>query len=108
MIIIVVNLIAALIWVDKDNNSNDDNHNNDDYDNTDDNHTERRNLRFLQSPHCATSCFQHKCSSGQGAIVCKSCAVYRTLIMCNMFTIWYKRTASLLSLTEFKSHLFIG
>ena len=30
----------------------------------------------LQSPHCATNCLQHVRSSGQGAIVCKSCATH--------------------------------
>ena len=39
---------------------------------------------FLQSPHCAANCLQHICSSGPGAIVCKSRAAHRALIMCNM------------------------
>ena len=38
---------------------------------------------FLQSPHCATNCLQHICSSSQGAIVCKSCARHRAIIACN-------------------------
>ena len=45
----------------------------------------RRKSRFVQSPHCSANCLQHVCSSGQGAIMCKSRAS---------------------SLTEFKSHLF--
>ena len=64
---------------------------------------ERRNSRFLQFPHCATNCLQHVCSSGQSAIVCKSCATHRALTACNMSC---EETAQLLSLTEFKSHLF--
>ena len=39
---------------------------------------------FLQSPHCAASCLQHVRSSGTGAVVCKSHATHRALIMCNM------------------------
>ena len=39
---------------------------------------------FLQSPHRATNCLQHVCSSGQGAIVCKLCTTHRALIICNM------------------------
>ena len=46
--------------------------NNDNYNHND--CIERHNLRFLQSPHCATNCLQHIRSSGPGAIVCKSCA----------------------------------
>ena len=42
--------------------------------NDDNDHIARRNLRFLQSPHCATNCLQHIHSSGQGAVVCKSYA----------------------------------
>ena len=57
----------------------------------------------LQSPHC----LQHVCSSGQGAIVWKSRATLRALITCSMSCgTWYKGTTHLLSLTEFKSHLF--
>ena len=39
---------------------------------------------FLQSPHCAMNRLQHVCSSGPGAIVCKSRATHRALITCNM------------------------
>ena len=39
---------------------------------------------FLQSPHCAKNCRQHVRSNGQGAIMCKSRATHRALIMCNM------------------------
>ena len=37
---------------------------------------------FLQSPHSATNCLHHVCSSGLGAIVCKSRATHRVLITC--------------------------
>ena len=33
----------------------------------------------LQSPHCTVNCLQQVCSSGPGAIVCKSCATHRAL-----------------------------
>ena len=39
---------------------------------------------FLQSSHCAANRLQHVCSSGPGAIVCKSRATHRALITCNM------------------------
>ena len=53
-------------------------------------HIKRRNLRFLQSPHCAANCPQHVCSSGKG----KSRATYRMLIMLNMScATWYEGTA---------------
>ena len=58
---------------------------------------------FLQSPHC---CLQHVHSSGQGAIVRKSIATHPAFITCNMpCATWYKGTAQLLSLTQFKPHL---
>ena len=37
---------------------------------------------FLQSPHSAANCLQHVCSSGPGAVVCKTRATHRALIMC--------------------------
>ena len=37
-----------------------------------------------QSPHCAANRLQHVCSSGLGAIMCKSRATHRALITCNM------------------------
>ena len=37
---------------------------------------------FLQSPHSAANCLQRVRSSGRGAIVCKSRATHRALIMC--------------------------
>ena len=37
---------------------------------------------FSQSPHSAANCLQHVRSSGPGAIVCKSRATHRALIMC--------------------------
>ena len=62
---------------------------------------------FFQSPYCAVNCPQHVSSSGPGAIVCKSRAMHRVLMTCNMScATWYERTAQLLSLTELKSHLF--
>ena len=62
---------------------------------------------FVQSPHNATDCLQHVRSSGPSAIMHKSRATHRALITCNMScATWYKGTAQLLSLTEFKSHLF--
>ena len=39
---------------------------------------------FLQSPHFAVNCLQHVRSSGQGAILCKSCVTHQVLITCNM------------------------
>ena len=38
--------------------------------------TERRNLSFLQSPHCEANCLQHLRSSGQGAMVRESRATH--------------------------------
>ena len=90
---------------DDDNNNNNNNTNNNNDNN--DNHTERRKSRFLQSAHCATNSLQHVRSSGQGVIVCKSRATYRAFITCNLScATWYDGTAQLISLTEFKSHLF--
>ena len=61
----------------------------------------------LQSPHGAANCLQHVRSRGQGAIVCKSRATNRALIMCNMLSAtWYEETAQLLCLTDFKFHIF--
>ena len=40
------------------------------------------NDNFIQSPHSVLICLQHVRSSGQGAIVCKSCAQDPALIMC--------------------------
>ena len=82
-----------------DNNNNNNSNNN--------NRIERHNLKLLQPPHCAANCLQHVCSSGLGAIMCKSCATHRTLITCNLqCATWYEGTAQLLSLTELKWHLF--
>ena len=57
--------------------------------------------------HCATNCHRHAHSSGQGAILYKSCATHRVLITCNMSRASRcERTVQLLSLTVLKSHLF--
>ena len=75
--------------------------NNNDSDNND-NVIDRHNSRILQSPYCATNCLQHVLLSGQGAILCKSCATRQGLITFNMScTLWYQGTAQLLSLSEF-------
>ena len=37
---------------------------------------------FSQSPYSAANCLQHVRSSGPGAIVCKSHATHRALVMC--------------------------
>ena len=41
-------------------------------------------LDFSQSPYCAANYLEHKCSSGWGAIVCKSHATHQPLIVCNI------------------------
>ena len=77
--------------------------------NNENNRIERRNSRFFckQSLHCAANCFQHVRSSAPGAIVCKSRAAHRALIMCNMScATWCKRTAQLLSFAGLKSDSF--
>ena len=61
-------------------------------------HIERYSLRFLQSPLCIVNCFQHICSRGQGAIMCKSnTPTDQVLLMCNMLCD-HCSTFSLLSL----------
>ena len=56
---------------------------------------------FLQSPHCATNCFQHVRESGQKTTVCKPCSTHWALVMCNILCVTgYKGTAQLLSLTQ--------
>ena len=57
------------------NNSNNNNHHHHQ-------HIERRNLSFLQFPHCA-NCLQHVRSSGLGEIVCTSCAT-QSAYTCNL------------------------
>ena len=80
------------------NNNNNNNNNNE--------RIESRNSKLLQSPHCAMNCLQLECSSGQGAIVCKSCATHWLLTTFNMWcAMWYEGTAQLFSLTEFKLYL---
>ena len=49
------------------------------FNNNNNNRIQRRCSRFLQSPHSAANCLQHV-----RAIVCKSRATHRALIMCNM------------------------
>ena len=76
--------------------------------NNNNNCIERCNSKFLPSPHCDVNCLQHVCSSDPGAIVCKSRAIHWAFIVCNMlYATWYKGTAQLLSLTEFKSPFFL-
>ena len=76
--------------------------------------TERRSLSsFFQTISSLCPVLPHKRWSGQGAIVCKSCAKHRALITHNMScAIWYEETAELLSLTRveiaFMLALFIG
>ena len=70
-------------------------------------HIERRGSRFLPSTHCSTKRHQHVRLSGQGAKACKSRATHRALIVCNVSCATrYEWTAQLLSLAEFRSHLF--
>ena len=99
------------ILSDNNNNDNDNNNNNDD---DDDNNNNNDNIiivmimmmmmmmiiiiiiiiiiialkgairDFLQSPHCAANRHNHVRSSGPVAIVCKSRALHRALITCNM------------------------
>ena len=60
------------------------------------------------TPHCATTCLQRVCLSGQGAIVCKSRATHRTHLTRNIsYATWYEGTAQQISLPECKSHLFL-
>ena len=52
------------------------------------------------------NCLQHIRTSGQGTIMCTSLSTHWALIMCNKScATCYERTAQLLYLTEFKSHL---
>ena len=93
------------------NSYNNNKNNNNDSNNTTNNNNriQRHNLRVWQSPHCATNHLQHVCSSGTGAIVCKSRATHQVLLTCNMSCYMprgMKRQLSYLSLTELKSHLF--
>ena len=79
---------------------NDNDHNNSNNSHHHHYRTERRNSRFLQSPHCPANRLQHVRSSGQCASVCKSRATHQALIACNMCATWYEGTAQLLSLTR--------
>ena len=70
------------------------------YDNNDDNNRiQRCNSRFLQSSHCAANCLQDVCSSGLGAIVCKSCAssAYHVQHVV-LHATWYEGTTQVLTL----------
>ena len=44
---------------------------------------------ILQSLHFAVYRLQHVCSSGAGAILCKPCATFQVIIMCNMCAMLY-------------------
>ena len=57
---------AAAATFNNNNNGDDDDDDDDNYDDS----LERRNLRFLQSPHCSTNCVLHVRPSGLGAIMC--------------------------------------
>ena len=55
---------------------------------------------FLQSPHCAANHLQHICSSGLGAIMCKSCPIHLISYHVQhvvLRAMWYEGTAQLLS-----------
>ena len=69
-----------LLRYDDDNNNNN-NSNNNNNNSSNNNCIERRNSRFLQSPHCSANCLQHVHSNGPGAIVCKSRATSSTYRM---------------------------
>ena len=72
-----------------------------------DNNGDRIRDFFTISSHFS-NCLQHIRSSGQGTIVCKSCATHQTLSMCNMScATWYKGTAQLLSLTDL-NHIYFS
>ena len=63
---------------------------------------------FLQSPHCAMNNFQHLRSSGLSAMVqitCNTPSAYQVQHVV-LHATWYEGTAQILSLTEFKLHLF--
>ena len=69
------------------------------------NRVERRSSRFLHTaPRTVSNTYAQM---ARVLKVCKSCAIHRAFITCSMpCAIWYKGTAQLLSLTEFKSHFF--
>ena len=90
---------SQLWWEISNNNSNNDDNND---------CIERHNSRFLQSPHCTINSLQHVCWSSQGTTVCKSHATHLMPMMCSMLcATWYEGTVQLLSLAEFRSHLFL-
>ena len=61
---------------------------------------ERCNWRFLQTPHCTTSCLQYVHSS---VIIHKSCTTHWVFIKGKILcATWYKGPAQLLNLTGFK------
>ena len=62
---------------------------------------------FWQSSHCPANCLQHVRSSGPPncvQITCNTSSAYHVQHVLRVT--WYKGTAQLLSLTEFKSHVF--
>ena len=59
---------------------------------------------FWQAPHSAASRLRHVRSSGPGTIVYTSSAYHVQHVV--LRATWYEGTAQLLSLTEYKSHLF--
>ena len=66
---------------------------------------QRRNSRFLQSPHCVANRLQHvhsSCPGNRVQIKCNTFSAYHVVLHAT----WYEGTDQLLSLTELKSHLF--
>ena len=97
IIVIIINIIIIIFIITTTTTThchyhhhhNNTNNNNDD-DDDDDDLIERRNSRFFYS---AVSCLQHVRSSDPGAVACKSRAIQRALITCNMScATWYKGT----------------
>ena len=95
-------LITNLVWFSTGHRPSIDNNNNNN------NRTDRRNSRFLQSPHCARTVSNMYAQVARS----QSCANHvqhierlsrAHVVIC---ATWYERTAQLLSLTELKSHLF--
>ena len=81
----------------------------DDDDDDDDDGTERRNARFLQSEislrrELSSICTLKWPGSNRVQIACNTSSDYVQHVV--LRATWYKGTVQLLSLTEYKSHLF--